>query len=182
MDFSKLVIDTFSAITLLMHILIVTALFLFLTREKINLSQKIMGFLSKNSLLFSLVFSLSSILGSLLFSELVKLPVCNLCVLQRISIYPLFLILLVGYLKKKYIGKILVAISTLTAAIIAVYHYYIQMFNKASTICTINSTSECNTVPFISFGYITIPLMTITVCVIILFLLVLNEDKTNYKK
>lgn len=56
--------------------------------------------LSKQNLLYaSFVISLSSILGSLYFSEIRHFVPCALCWYQRVAMYPIFMLILVGILR-----------------------------------------------------------------------------------
>lgn len=75
------------------------------------------------SLLFAAWVLISiSTLGSLFFSEIMKVPVCELCWYQRIAMYPMVLILAIGLLP--YDPKVLRYAAAFTGAgwLIALFH------------------------------------------------------------
>ena len=75
------------------------------------------------SLLFAAwVLITVSTLGSLFFSEVMRVPVCELCWYQRIAMYPMVLILAIGLLP--YDPKVLryAAAFTVTGWLIALFH------------------------------------------------------------
>lgn len=82
---------------------------------------------SSNSAGWSLLFAAwvlitVSTLGSLFFSEVMRVPVCELCWYQRIAMYPMVLILAIGLLP--YDPKVLryAAAFTATGWLIALFH------------------------------------------------------------
>ncbi|KKW11337.1 MAG: putative disulfide formation protein [Microgenomates group bacterium GW2011_GWC1_49_7] len=82
--------------------------------------------LDKYALLGAWSISLSATLGSLFFSEILRLPPCVLCWYQRILMYPLVLILGVGIVKKdKYLPFYVLPLSIL-GTVVAFYHYLLQ--------------------------------------------------------
>jgi disulfide bond formation protein DsbB len=82
---------------------------------------------SSNSNGWSLLFAAwvlitVSTLGSLFFSEVMRVPVCELCWYQRVAMYPMVLILAIGLLP--YDPKVLryAAAFTATGWLIALFH------------------------------------------------------------
>ena len=105
--------------------------------------------------------SLVATAGSLFFSEVMSLPPCVLCWYQRIAMYPLTIIFLVGLfpLNKQAIRFAipLVAIGWL----IAVYHnlLYYHFLPESSSPCV--KGISCTTVQLEWLGFITIPMMSL---------------------
>lgn len=123
-------------------------------------------------LLFSAwVISLISTMGSLFFSEVMKLPPCVLCWYQRIAMYPLVVILLAGLFpfEQKVIKFSLPLV--LIGWIISIYHnlLYYQILPESASPCM--QGISCTTVQLNWFGFITIPLLSVTAFTIILLLL-----------
>ena len=98
-----------------------------------------MSVLKKNLLQFALMISLTSTLGSLYFSEILKLPPCLLCWYQRIFMYPLVVIFAVGIWKKdKNIPYFALPLSII-GTIIAAYHnlLYYKIIPESLAPCTL---------------------------------------------
>ncbi len=126
----------------------------------------------KWSLLFIcwLVAAIST-LGSLFFSEVMRFPPCVLCWYQRILMYPLVIIFLMGLFP--YDGKVirfsfpLVLLGWLTA----VYHnlLYYNILPESAAPCVLGIS--CTTVQIQWLGFITIPFLALTAFTILLILL-----------
>lgn len=94
-------------------------------------------FIKKNALYGAFAFSLLATLGSLYYSEILNLPPCVLCWYQRITMYPLILILGYAIYKK---NRDLVWPALVLAPIgwlIAVYHnlLYFNILPEAAAPC-----------------------------------------------
>lgn len=126
-------------------------------------------------LLLIFFISTSAVLGSLFFSEYLKLAPCNLCWYQRIFIYPVPLLALISYKLKdksfKYYSGLLSFIGTLFAA----YHVYIQATVKKSMFCSI-SDEDCSTIQFELFGVVTIPMLSL-ITFLLIFIISLFKEK-----
>ena len=105
--------------------------------------------------------SLAAILGTLFFSEVMKLPPCSLCWYQRIAMYPLFPILTVGLIFRdpkvsRYAWPFAAA-----GGLLAIYHnlLYYDIIPKTITPCT--QGVSCTERQLEWFGVITIPLLSL---------------------
>lgn len=122
---------------------------------------------------FAWLVNIASLTGSLFFSNVMMLPPCTLCWLQRICIFPLSFIFAVGFLKKDsnvfWYAIPLAGIGW----IISFYHnlLYYKIIPKAITACT--SGVSCTDKQIEYLGFITIPLMALTSLSITLILLTL---------
>ena len=115
----------------------------------------------------------TSTLTSLLFSEVFHIPPCTLCWYQRIAMYPLVAIFIVGILRKDKALPIYILPISIGGLLTAAYHnlIYFNVIPEVITTCTngISCTSHQQTL----FGFITIPLLSffafaiITVCMIL---------------
>ncbi len=140
-----------------------------------------MSFLKKNFLQFSLVISLTSTLGSLYFSEILKLPPCLLCWYQRIFMYPLVVIFAVGIWKKdKNIPYFALPLSII-GTIVASYHnlLYYKIVPESLAPCTLGIS--CTTKQIEWFGFITIPFLSLLAFVSITILVLLHKKYSTAK-
>lgn len=128
---------------------------------------------------FAWIINIISLTGSLYFSNVMALPPCTLCWFQRICIFPLSIILAVGFLKKDkdviWYALPLVCIGW----IISLYHnlLYYKIIQEAISMCT--SGVSCTSKQIEYFGFITIPLMAFTSLTLTLIYLIIFYKKTN---
>ena len=105
-------------------------------------------------------------LGSLYYSEIVGFVPCTLCWYQRILMYPLTLILLVGILKHDEGVFDYVLPFSLLGIGVSTYHYLIQLgVIPHSPACAVGIPCGLRYVNY--FGFLTIPLMALTAFTII---------------
>lgn len=121
-------------------------------------------------------------LGSLFFSEVMKLPPCILCWYQRICMYPLVIILLTGLFP---LNKSVLRYSlpfTIVGWVIAVYHnlLYYKILPESASPCV--QGISCTTVQLEWLGFITIPFLALSAFSLILILLVISHRKMSHEK
>ncbi len=153
--------------TLLGQIFLVLMLILYFSRKK-NIFTKFFGQYALN--LTVLVLG-TGVFLSLFYSEVLHILPCDLCWYQRIFIYSSFVIGTVGLWKKD--KKILEYIAVLMGLclIVGVYNYYIQWGGSPLIPCAGGAVvSPCAEKTVLEFGYITIPLMSVTSSVGVLLL------------
>jgi disulfide bond formation protein DsbB len=109
--------------------------------------------------------ALTSLFGSLYYSEIVGYEPCKLCWLQRIFIYPQVLILIIAlYLKDNKAVHYILWMS-LFALGIASYHYLGQLGFTSLECGLVGYSVSCAERFVMNFGYITIPMMALTAMV-----------------
>lgn len=115
-------------------------------------------------------------LGSLFFSEISHFIPCRLCWFQRIAMYPLFVVLLVGALRRDVRAAFWYAIVfPVVGAGVSVYHLYIEAHPEAeSKSCIIGV--PCSTKWIDEFGYVTMPMLALTAFASVFALLVLARS------
>ena len=132
--------------------------------------SKVQYFLGKNAVLGAFLISLVAVLGSLFYSELMGFEPCVLCWWQRIFLYPLLIIFGMA-IWKRLPGAFLYAIPlTILAGLIALYHAYAPKILGSSLLPCLAEGGDCFKVYVSAFGYITIPVMSLTVVAYILLL------------
>jgi len=123
----------------------------------------------ENAMRFALLLTGSSMLGSLYFSEIADYAPCKLCWYQRICMYPLSAILLVGALRRDRKVWMYAGIPAVVGVVIASYHTQLQAFPKQRTFC--DPENPCTNRFVWEFGFISLPLMDlIAFCFIITML------------
>ena len=171
----------FSILTITAQIIVIFLLISIFIKHKAI--QKIRFFLGKHGILLAFIVALVCMLGSLFYSEIAHYIPCKLCWYQRILMYPQVLLLGLAYTKKDtHIGIYSILLSTV-GAVIAFYHYLLQ-------IGTIGEILPCTTVGYsvscaekftTTFGYITIPMMSLSGFLLILFLFLTQRSTVKMK-
>ena len=172
------VITGLATLTLISQIfLIIFAIVFFpgiLTKNSKSI-KKLIQFLSSNSLAFAFLVSVVATLASFFLSEVVHFIPCKLCWFQRIFMYPQVLILGVAAFKNDFgVHKYIIPLS-ITGAAIAIYHNLLQM-SPLPLPCT-DEVANCAAKQFAQFGYITIPMMSLTAFFLILVFMFLSKKK-----
>lgn len=127
-----------------------------------------LGFMNKKNILYiAWVQSITAMFGSLYFSEVMKLTPCVLCWYQRILMYPLVAIIAVGILRKdKGLHQYVLPLS-IAGFLIAAYHNLLYYGIIPESIQPCKLGISCTTRQIEWFGFITIPLMSLTAFAII---------------
>ena len=125
--------------------------------------------------------AMSSMLGSLYFSEVLKLPPCVLCWYQRILMYPLVAIIPIGIanMDKKFYRYVL-PMSTL-GMMIAFYHYLLYAKIIPDTYAPCSTGVSCTTRLIEWFGgLVNIPLLSfVSFTLITLLMIVYSKNQEN---
>ena len=105
--------------------------------------------------------SLSAVMGSLYFSEILRLPPCVLCWYQRIFMYPLVFLIPTGLvLKDKNLAWYVLPLSLLGLAV-AIFHnlLYYGLIPEAVGPCTAGISCTVRQIEW--FGFVSIPLLSL---------------------
>lgn len=109
--------------------------------------------------------ALVATLGSLYFSEIRLLIPCTLCWYQRILMYPLILIILVGIIKQdEYLPSYVLPFSIIGLAV-STYHYFIQLGILGDTASCSGVACSVRYVNY--FGFVTIPFLALVAFAVI---------------
>jgi disulfide bond formation protein DsbB len=111
--------------------------------------------------------------GSLYLSEIADYPPCQLCWYQRIAMYPLAVILLVGALLRDRRVSLYAFVVPLVGAAISIYHIYIEV-NPEKEGAACRAGVPCSIRWIDEFGYVTIPVMALSAFALIGALLVVS--------
>ena len=111
--------------------------------------------------------SLFAVLASLFYSEVAGFAPCSLCWVQRLFMFPLPFILLYAWLKGSRRTEGIALLIALCGSAVAAYNWFIQVGGNAFIPCP-PSGESCAKIFFIMFGYVTIPVMSLTAFALII--------------
>ena len=122
---------------------------------------------SRTSLYIALAAAWTAMLGSLYFSEVLHYVPCILCWYQRILMYPLAAILIVGLLRRDGNLPYYVLPFTVLGQGVSTYHYLLEKTDIFDATATCLSGVPCTTIWINWLGFITIPFLAMTAFFII---------------
>ena len=157
--------------------LVIIGLLIALIVAKVRPGNFLMRFIQENALAFAFIVALMATAGSLFYSEVIGFEPCKLCWFQRIFMYPQVVLLGLALWKgDRRIAIYSVALSVI-GAVIAGYHYLLQLGYVSALRClTAGYSVSCSQKFVLQFEYITIPMMSLTVFLLIILLLVQSKQ------
>ena len=122
----------------------------------------------ENGLVFISIVSLVATLGSLYYSQVRGFQPCTLCWYQRILMYPIVLIAVIGLIQKNAKIALTTAVFSFIGGGISLYHYGLQKLKFLS-----DSAPACGDIPctgqYVNYlGFITIPFLALIAFLLIL--------------
>lgn len=156
------------------QILLVAGLVYVIVRRQKN--DKLISFVANNALALGFLLAAGAMAGTLFYSEIAALEPCTLCWYQRIALYPQVLILGIALWKRdKGIVDYIIGLSVV-GALLAAYHSYLQYTGTQSITCSaIEGAVSCSARQVFEFGYVTIPVMSLTVFSLLLFIMIISK-------
>ncbi len=102
-------------------------------------------------------------LGSLFFSEVMELPPCTLCWVQRIFMFPLAIILLFGLIPfDRGVVRYALPLAVIGAAV-AIYHLGLQLGVIPESAAPCRQGVSCSEAQLALFGFVSIPMLSLLV-------------------
>ncbi len=101
--------------------------------------------------------AIAALLGSLYFSEIAGFIPCELCWFQRILMYPIVVLLLVGIFNEDWLLPKYVLPLSITGFFVSTYHYMLQNGIFTTTACSAGVSCAAREINV--FGFITIPFL-----------------------
>lgn len=126
-----------------------------------------MKFIYKYILYLSWLQALIATLGSLYYSEIRHFTPCVLCWYQRILMYPLVIIIAIGILRRDKGVYLYVLPLSILGSLIAFYHVLLQKGFLPEAVAPCQIGASCTTKFVGYFGFVTIPVMSLTAFIII---------------
>ncbi len=127
----------------------------------------VQSFLKKYITLTLFIITTTAVVGSLLYSNIVGFPPCELCWWARVLIYPQAL--LAGFAlwrKDSTIVDTLLPLSVI-GFLLTLYHSFVLWGGKSFLTCT-QEGAACSKLYVMEYGYITIPVMALSCFVYLL--------------
>ncbi len=151
-----------------------------------NSLNRLQRLVTRRSLLsLSWAVSLLAMLGSLYFSEVMRLVPCILCWYQRILMYPLAVIFAVGLLRRedKSLPYYILPLSVAGTAV-ALYHnlLYYHVLPESAAPC--RAGVSCTTRLVEWFGFMTIPLLSLIAfgIITIIMIVIIFRDRRDQRQ
>ena len=133
-------------------------------------------------LLFAWIISLIATLGSLFFSEVMGFPPCTMCWYQRICMYPLVFILLIGLMRKESSSLLYGLPFVIIGWLWAFYHTLLMFGIIEEEMTPCSQGIPCSTKFINWFGFIDIPLLALVAFTLIGISFILIYKKEKYEK
>ena len=159
---------------LVIVLLIVNLLFL---RKHTN---RVLLFFKEYTFPLGFLVSLGAVLLSLFYSNIVGFPPCELCWIQRIFLYPQLVLFSMELYKKERSIVDFSIVFAIFGSLTSIYHVYIENGGNSSLGCAALAPTNVNVVScatryIYEFGYVTMPIMALTLSLFIIAILL------NYK-
>lgn len=127
-----------------------------------------------NAVLLSFLATLSAVAGSLFYSNIIGFDPCVLCWWQRIFMYPQVIIFFFAVIKRRSDVFLFTLPLSIIGGLIAIYQILLPYIESYGLGCGVTTVS-CTKLYINAFGYITIPVMSLTVFAILIILAVSNR-------
>ncbi|MFW0871074.1 MAG: disulfide bond formation protein B [Patescibacteria group bacterium] len=133
------------------------------------------------------VLTVGGIIGALAYEYIYHTAVCELCWWQRIFIIPIAITALAAGYWRIVRAEIFIILFIILTSVVALYHYYLHyqaIIREVSVIapCGGGLLPSCTDSPILVWGFVTIPLMSLTLMVGISVLVYLAFRVRTYKK
>lgn len=146
-----------SILTIIGLVAIVAWAVTILVRDK----NKLVDIVARHATLVGLIASLTGVMISLFYSEVLGLVPCELCWYQRILLYPQAVLFAVAWWRRDRSVWAYSIWLSLLGACIAMYHHMLQMgFDIYKPCSSAPFAADCSKPEFIEFGFITFPFMS----------------------
>lgn len=128
--------------------------------------------------------ALVATVGSLVYSEVVHFTPCRLCWFQRIAMYPMVIVLLVGAIRRDFRARYYALPLALIGLGISIYHYLLQRFPNLEATSSCDPSNPCSLVLVNIFDFVSIPFMAGAGFIVIAVLLgfYVNENNIEQEK
>lgn len=143
-------------------------------------SQKLKPFIRTWGLVVAFIITTASVILTLIYSEIFGIIPCGLCWIERISLYPQILLLVVALRSKDaLVARYGITLATF-GLMVALYHHYIQMGGAQFIKCpAAGAGADCAKRFLFEFNFITFPLLAAGLFAfqIVLYFYILKANK-----
>ena len=138
--------------------------------------MKILERAANNALVLSWLISLLATAGSLIFQYVLSYEPCMLCWYQRITMYPLVIVLGIAAYRNDGTIRPYVLPLAIIGLVLAIYQYLEQMVPGIARIAPCTVGVPCSSRDINLLGFITFPLLSLCAFAVITFLLSLRSS------
>ncbi len=140
----------------------------------INRKSELLSWIKKNILLLGFIVTLTALVGSLIYSNVIGYPPCMFCWYARIFIYPQVLLYGMALYIKDFSIIRYTWILTLVGFVFGAYHYITELIQYSPLPCSASGVS-CLTRYVYQWNFVTIPFMVLSVYVLLIALLTASK-------
>ena len=163
MNLVDLINKILAGLTIAGQVIFLVLLICLIFSRKSKAFQPLVKFVTDRAIIFSLIIALTATLGSLFYSEIAGYEPCKLCWFQRIFMYPQVIILIIALAKKDQRINDYTLVLSIIGGLIAAFHYFSQISGISLLPCVaIGYSVSCARRFVMEFGYLTIPLMSLS--------------------
>jgi disulfide bond formation protein DsbB len=141
--------------------------------------QKVIKFIGTHALYIAFIQGLVAFLGSMYYSNVAGFPPCTLCWYQRIAMFPLFILLMIGILRKDQLVHLYIFPLAWIGWIISLYHNLLYYKWIPDTLAPCSTGVSCTTKYIEYANFITIPLMAFTAFSVIIVSMYIHRQYTK---
>lgn len=138
-----------------------------------------MTWFAKNSAYVAWIVVLISIATSLYFSEIKLYAPCVLCWIQRIAMYPLVFIIEMGIILKDKNLPLYVLPLSIFGMLVALYHSLLSYGIIPEKLAPCQLGVSCTTKYIQWFGFVTIPLLSLSAFLLVTLCMIIYERKSK---
>ena len=135
--------------------------------------RPVLGTVARRAPIMAATVAVVTMLGSLYYSEIVGYLPCELCWFQRICMYPLAAILVVGLVRRDSSARWYALPFVAVGAPLALYHWLVERVPSLAESSSCSVFAPCSVPFFQELGYVTLAFMDLSAFVLIGALLVL---------
>ena len=152
----------FTVLTLLADGAVVVALLLVLARPAPpvrRLGDVVVDTVGPSARRIAFVVALVATLGSLYYSEIAHYTPCRLCWYQRICMYPLAVVLLVGLVRRDRGGRAYAWPFVIVGVLVSTYHWLVERVHFFERTSACSDAAPCSVPWFQTLGFVTLAFM-----------------------
>ena len=161
----------FTILTLLANAAVIVAAVLALgalvSKRMRELGMAVLAAVGPSARLLAWIVATVATLGSLYYSEIAHFVPCRLCWYQRICMYPLAVILLVGLLLRDRRTRWYAAPFVIVGAPLSLYHWLVERVDFFAKSSSCSAEAPCTVPWFQELGYVTLAFMALSAFLLI---------------
>ncbi len=141
---------------------------------------KLVSFAGQDATTLGFLLTLAAAGGSLFYSNVIGFEPCLLCWWQRIFMYPQIIMFTMAMWKKRTDIFLYSLPLSVIGTGVAIYQILLPTLEKFGVACVTSTGVSCAKLYVFAFGYITIPVMSLTIFGLLILLAISNKlNKTN---